>query len=231
MFNSNDRVLVVCAHPDDEVLGCGGTLARLRSMGIPVRIIFLGEGVSARFPDTEKFQDDIVKASEVREGEARAALACLGITDFIFYNNSCCRFDEKPLLYFVRLIESHIVDFLPTVVITHNLSETNIDHKITFSATEVACRPTGGTSVQAVIGMEIVCSGNFVFQQTFQPNLYVDISDDWSLKKEAWGCYANESREFPFPRSLIGLETLARYRGMQSDLAYAEAFMIFRSRL
>ena len=228
MFSSEDRLMVICAHPDDEVLGCGGLIAKIRTLGGTVRVLFLGEGVSARFPDSIPSDPRIAEANKLRETEATDALTSLGVDDVHFGDFLSCRFDTLPLINLVRIVESHLDTFRPTIVVTHNPSETNVDHKITYQATEVACRPRAEAPHKTILGMEIVCSGNFVFEKNFSPSFYVNIADEWQSKAEAWACYANEERNFPFPRCAKGLKTQARYRGMQAGLELAEAFSLLR---
>lgn len=228
IFEEDTRILVVAAHPDDEVLGCGGTIVRARDLGIEVAILFLGEGVSSRFDVADYGGDEFRAASAIRTKGAVAAMEELGVADFTFGSNYCCQFDTVPLLSLVKLIERKIAQFRPTVVLTHNPVEVNIDHSITYRSVEVACRPGGLSSVRTILGYEIPCSGNWTFEKAFKPNYFVDVSKSWDRKIGAWKCYRGEERPFPFPRSVEGLETMAKYRGMQSGLELAEGFQIFR---
>jgi len=104
----------------------------------------------------------------------------------------------------------------------------NIDHKITYQAVETACRPTRTWIPKSIYTFEIVCSGNWTFDSSFKPNIYIDVSKYWNQKIEAWHCYEGESRPFPFPWSDKGLETLAQFRGMASSLEMAEGFRLVR---
>lgn len=225
-----NRCLVVVAHPDDDILGAGGLMAKLLSRGVAIKVLFLGEGVSARFRTLESDEDkaNLLQAHLLRKDSCERALSLLGITDYKFCDYSCCKFDSLPLITLVREIEMVIDEFCPDLVLTHNMCEVNIDHKITYNAVETACRPIQGSSVRLILGMEVVCSGSFKFNEAFSPNLFVDISEHWEAKLNAWRQYEYETKPFPFPRSDIGLETLARYRGMQSGLNLAEAFKVFR---
>ena len=228
-LDAKARILVVAAHPDDEVLACGGTLARAISVGADVCVQFLGEGVSARFPfgqyDSAEYRD----ANAFRTESARQALRVLGISETIFGERYCCQFDTLPLITLTKAVEDTIDKFKPTILLTHNPSEVNVDHRVTFEAVEAACRPTRASVPKQIFTFEIVCSGNWTFETTFKPNTYVDVEAFWEKKLEAWHCYSREERPFPSPRSDIGLETLARYRGMQSSLVKAEAFRLMRA--
>jgi len=227
MFKKNDKVLIIAAHPDDEVIGCGGTILKAINTGAKVSILFLGEGVSTRFPKNEKSKE-CLKAIKYREVSAVKCLKILGVHDFDFNHYLCTKFDSYPIIDFVRLIEQKIKLFKPNIIFTHNTSEVNIDHVITHQATEIACRPTSNNSVKSVYTFEAVCSGNFKFDKKFNPNVYVDIKKYFKKKLNALKCYRNELKKYPFPRSIQGIEIQAKYRGLQSGLEYSEAFRLER---
>lgn len=224
----NSKILVVAAHPDDDLLGCGGTLVKAKSQNAKVKILFLGEGVSARFGVGKEDSEASLKAQEIRKKECRNSLKVLGINDYVFEERHCTQFDKYPLLNLVKSIEDQIEHFKPNLIFTHNPSEVNIDHKITYSAVEVASRPKKNSSLKAIYSFEIVCSGGWKFYKNFSPTTYVDITKYLSKKLKSWDEYKNETKSFPFPRSREGLETLAKYRGMQSFFKYAEAFKLER---
>lgn len=227
-FDSHTRLLVVAAHPDDEVLGCGGTLAKAISQGAQVAVMFLGEGISSRFPIGEYDSPEFAEQTARRRAEAERALAILGIKDVRYAHRLCAQFDTYPLLSIVKEIEEAMASFRPTMLFTHNPSEVNIDHRITHEAVEVACRPTRDFVAREIYAFEIVCSGGWKFAPSFKPNVFVDISQHWGKKMEAWHAYQGEARPFPFPRSDEGLETLAKYRGMTVGVEKAEAFHLAR---
>lgn len=224
----NKKILVVAAHPDDDILGCGGTLAKAISMNAKIKILFLGEGVSSRFDFGFANFTKLKKASNQRNKECIESLKVLGIKNYIFENRLCTRFDELPLLNIVKSVEREIKEFKPNIIFTHNRSEVNIDHKITFDAVEVACRPINKKFLKQVYSFEIVCSGNWKFEKNFSPNTYVDISKFFKKKIKSWSKYQKENKKFPHPRSIKGLEILARYRGIQSNTTFAEAFRLER---
>jgi|APSaa5957512535_1039671.scaffolds.fasta_scaffold18799_2 LmbE family N-acetylglucosaminyl deacetylase len=228
VFNKNSRIMVVVAHPDDETLGCGGTIIKAREAGARVAVLFLGEGVSARFTPNEYETEAFKEQTTIRQNGAKNALKILGIDNLEFGDRLCTQFDTYPLLDFVKTIERHIAVFKPNIIFTHGESEVNIDHKITHKAVEVACRPIGEVNKIAVYSIEIICSGSFKFNDVFKPNVYVDVEQYWNQKMKAWRCYAGESREFPFPRSEEGLKVLANYRGIQSGTKLAEGFKLER---
>ena len=228
-FTSETRLLVIAAHPDDEVLGCGGTIARAVRSGAKVGVLFLGEGISARFPIGQYEAPEFKEQTLRRENGARRALEVLGVKNLGFGTRYCAQFDTHPLLSIVKEIEQTMHEFRPTVLFTHNPSEVNIDHRLTYEATEVACRPTRDWLPKEIYTYEIVCSGNWKFDSAFLPNVYVDVSETWDTKMKAWECYEGEDRAFPFQRSVKGLETLAQFRGMAVGVSKAEAFRLVRS--
>ena len=148
---------------------------------------------------------------------------------FKFNHFLCTRFDAYPILNFVRIIENFIGQVKPNIIFTHNESEVNIDHVVTNKATEIACRPISKLPVKKIYAYEAVCSSNFKFKKNFSPDTYVDIKKYIKRKIKALKYYKNEIRNYPFPRSTLGIETQARYRGMQSGLEFAEAFELLRS--
>ena len=228
MILKNSKILVVAAHPDDDLLGCGGTLIKALSLKASIKILFLGEGVSSRFDFGHENSKESIKAKKKRMQECINSLNFIGIKNYVFEDRFCTRFDELPLLNLVKSIEREILLFKPTLIFTHNVSEVNIDHQITYKAVEVATRPTKKLSVREIYSFEVVCSGNWTFNKSFVPTTYVDISKEFKKKLKAWSFYKNETKPFPFPRSKKGLETLAKFRGMQSFLNYAEAFKLER---
>ncbi|MBT4732326.1 PIG-L family deacetylase [Candidatus Woesearchaeota archaeon] len=229
VLNKDQRILVIAAHPDDEVLGCGGTLAKAVKLGASIRVVFLGEGISARFPFGQYQSSEFDSQSKIRINEAKAALKVLNIKDVHFGDRLCVQFDTLPHITLVKDIEKHVNDFQPTILLTHNPSEVNIDHRLTYEAVEAACRPTGRKELpDEIYTFEIICSGSYKFLPFFSPNVFVDISDTWDIKVKAWECYEKESMDFPFPRSIEGLKTLAMYRGLASGIEKVEAFNLAR---
>jgi LmbE family N-acetylglucosaminyl deacetylase len=227
-FYKGQRILIVGAHPDDEVLGCGGTIAKAISMGAEIAVQFLGEGISARFPFDQHDNTEFKNQTKVRMDGAKKALNVLGISDYEFGARLCGQFDKYPLISIVKDIERQLASYQPNMLLTHNPSEVNIDHRLTYEAVEVACRPTRDFIPDEIYTFEIPCSGSWTFESTFKPNVFVNISEHWVKKLEAWSCYEGEERPFPFPRSVEGLKSVAQYRGLMSNLKMAEAFRMVR---
>ena len=135
-FNSDSKILFILAHPDDEVLGAGGMISKAKSFGATIRIVWLGEGVSARFAENQFNSDDYKKANAIRKNGAINAMKVLGVLDYSFGDWHCLRFDKIPFLDITKKIEKEIFSFRPTLIVTHNPVEVNIDHVITFKAVE-----------------------------------------------------------------------------------------------
>ena len=226
--NEQSRILIIAAHPDDEVLAMGGTIARFKALTAHVKVQFLGEGVSARFEHNDIGNQKFLEQSKVRLDGARSALHSLKVDDVIFGSRLCCRFDAIDSLDIIKDIERTIADYDPTHIFTHNPIEVNIDHRITYRCVEAAVRPKLEQSLRAIYSFEIVCSGNWTFMEQFKPTTYVNIEEYWQEKLKAWHCYKGENRAFPFPRSDEGLEALAKYRGLQAGMSKAEGFSVLR---
>lgn len=227
-FNSKTRLLVVAAHPDDEVLGCGGTVLKAIKHGAQVGIMFLGEGISARFPVGQYDRPEFYEQTESRKKEARNALKMLGVKTAWFGERLCVQFDTYPFISLTKDIEEKIREFRPNMVFTHNPSEVNIDHRITYEAVEVASRPVSRCFPKEIYAFEVACSGNWKFDPHFKPNVFVDVDEFWAKKMKVWRCYKGEQRSFPHFRSEKGLEVLATFRGMAVGIKMAEAFRLVR---
>jgi LmbE family N-acetylglucosaminyl deacetylase len=221
------RTLIVVAHPDDEILGCGGLMAAYGSK-FRFRVVFVAEGSSCRFNSDQV--DEISKAITQRSQAAERALSKLNVTDLHFYNNPCGQLDQTPILSMNKLIEKQINDFKPTAVITHSSLDANSDHRRVCESVIMATRPGALNFVQHVFSCEIPSSSEWAFISQFAPNFFIQLSQaELDMKIEALLEYDSEVREFPFPRSKIGIETFAKYRGMQAATKFAESFQLIRS--
>lgn len=221
------KALVIAAHPDDEVLGCGGTMARYATEGHEVNTLILGEGVTARdnVRDSESRKEELTRLRD----DARKANGILGVKEVFFGDFPDNRFDTVPLLDIIKTIEKTIFEVEPEHVYTHYSGDLNIDHRITTRAVMTACRPIPETVVKDLVSFEVCSSTEWDFTSAFRPNRYTNISRYLKKKKEAMMSYRTEMREFPHPRSLRGIEVTAAYRGMQSGICSAEAFMTLRN--
>jgi LmbE family N-acetylglucosaminyl deacetylase len=217
-------VLVLAAHPDDEVLGCGGALARHADEGAEIHVAFLADGVNSR--DTVD-----TAALDARRIAARRALAELGVTSVSFGDLPDNRLDTVPLLDIVKLAEAQIAEHRPDTLYTHHAGDVNIDHRRLHEAVVAATRPQAGQSVRTLLFFEI--ASNTEWQPpgsapAFAPNWFVDIGVQLERKLRALDAYAMELRPWPHPRSRQGVEHLARWRGATIGAEAAEAFILGR---
>jgi len=223
------NVLVVAAHPDDEILGCGGTLARHVAEGDRVQAVILAEGATARGGSRDELADaaDI----EVLRLSACAAAKAIGAEPPRFEGLPDNRLDGLDRLDIIKRVETAFADLQPAVIYTHFGGDLNIDHRITSEAVLAACRPLPNATVHAVYAFETVSSTEWAPASAvigFQPTHFVDIAAYLQNKREALGCYDTEMRAFPHSRSIEALDALARWRGASVGREAAEAFMLLR---
>ena len=218
----NKKILVVAAHPDDEVLGCGGTMARHAKNGDKVHIVFMSNGVNSR--GNVKYNEE----NERREC-AKKASEILGAQTPKFFDFPDNMMDTVPLLEIVKELEVYIQELQPNIVYTHYKGDLNIDHQITYQAVMTACRPTPRNSITQIYLFEILSSTEWSITSTFSPAHFVDISDEFELKIKALKMYKEEIKDFPNSRSIESLTALSVFRGGSMGLNFAEAFSIERS--
>jgi len=223
-----ERVLVVAAHPDDELLGVGGTLARHSAMGDAVNILILAEGVTARHGTRERSagEGDIAALMDA----ARSAARLVGAAEPRFAGFPDNRMDEVALLDVVKCVEQCLSELHPSIVYTHYAGDLNIDHQIACQSVVTACRPLPGTSVRAIYAYETLSSTEWAapLEPVFAPNRFVDISNYLEVKLRALDFYRGEMRAFPHPRSREAVAALAHDRGASIGVDAAEAFMVLR---
>lgn len=223
-MNEKLPVLVIAAHPDDEVLGCGGTIARIVQEGTPVSIAILGEGITSRFSKRSVLTEDLLE--ELHKNSKKAA-EILGVTDVRFFSLPDNRFDTVPLLDIVKIIESLISEIQPSIIFTQHGGDLNVDHTLIFKATLTAARPLQGSPVKQVLAYEVPSSTDWVFQKgqkVFSPNVFYDISSTLDKKMEALAAYKDEMREPPHPRSFDALRENTFRWGHIIGVKSAEAF-------
>lgn len=227
MANNTD-VLVVAAHPDDEVLGCGGTIARLHREGAAVHVVLLADGESSRAGQPDAIDAGLVTA---RNAAAEAAAKVLGVASVAVHQLPDNRLDQLDLLDVVKVVEAAIARIKPATVFTHHSGDVNVDHSVLHEAVLAACRPQPGHSVKDLYFFEVASSTEWRppgSAAPFVPNHFVDISATLSLKMKALEAYASELRPFPHPRSLEAVRALAEWRGATAGVRAAEAFMVGR---
>lgn len=222
-------VLVVAAHPDDEILGVGGTVARHVAEGDLVYAFILGEGQTSRGVHREDIGQEVVE--ELHRNTLESAKA-VGFREVFFADFPDNRFDEVDLLDLVKAVEQKIQELQPQIVYTHYSGDLNVDHQYTARAVLTATRPIGDYCVQEIYAFETLSSSEWNFdhsaQPAFCPNVFVDITDHYGKKEQAMNCYVSELCTFPHPRSLTGMDVLSKVRGMAAGMERAEAFMLLR---
>ncbi len=221
------KVLVIAAHPDDEILGCGGTLARHTKEGDVVHILIVAEGATSR--DDDRNRD--ARSEEINDlsRSAGKAAAILGAEKPVFLGLPDNRLDSLSLLDVVKPIEVIVEDIQPDIVYTHYSGDLNIDHRIVSTAAMTACRPLPGSSVRAIYCFETLSSTGWDNNDCdFRPNRWIDISETMDKKIAALEAYEQEMRPFPHARSLEAVAALARVRGSSVGIHAAEAFAVVR---
>jgi LmbE family N-acetylglucosaminyl deacetylase len=226
-----NTILVIAAHPDDEALGCGGTMARLSREGCDVYTLILGEGITSR----NKKRDRTERENEIAElgNQAEDANKILGVKEVYTYDFPDNRFDTVALLDIIKTIEKIKDGVKPDIVFTHHQGDLNIDHQITFKAVMTACRPTKDESVKEIYSFEIASSTEWNATSSltyFMPDYFVDISKCLKVKINALKGYETELRDFPHPRSLEAVELNAKLWGVKMGFEAAEAFKTIRVR-
>ena len=222
-------VLVVAAHPDDEILGVGGTVARHVAEGDLVYALILGEGQTSRGAHRKDISQEVVE--ELHRNTLESAKA-VGFREVFFADFPDNRFDEVDLLDLVKAVEQKIQELQPQIVYTHYSGDLNVDHQYTARAVLTATRPIGDYCVQEIYAFETLSSSEWNFdhsaQPAFCPNVFMDITDYYDKKEQAMNCYVSELCDFPHPRSLTGMDVLSKVRGMAAGMERAEAFMLIR---
>jgi len=221
--------LVIAVHPDDEVLGCGASIAKWVTSGESVHIIIMAEGATSRDP----VRDINNKSIELLQLEksARQAAKILGASSVKLLNFPDNRMDSLDLLDITKTVELEVNRLKPTTVVTHHEGDLNIDHRIVHKAVITACRPQGENFVNRILTFETPSSTEWQLSGTnvvFRPNWFENISSTLDIKMKALQKYHTEMREWPHPRSFQGVEHLARWRGATVGCEAAEAFMLLR---
>lgn len=222
--------LVIAAHPDDEVLGCGATIARLIAAGWVVHVLIVAEGATSRAithdpTQHEKELSDLARCAQ----EANLILGSSSIQLLSMPDN---RMDGMELLDVIKIVEAEIDRHRPSLVMTHHVGDVNIDHATLHNAVMTACRPQPGYSVKTLLFFEVPSSTEWrpsASGRAFIPDYFYDVSQYLERKLQALNAYAPEMRAFPHPRSVQAVEHLARWRGATVGCAAAEAFMLGRA--
>ena len=222
----NKRILIVAAHPDDEVLGCFGTIARLIQEGYEAYTLILGEGKTSR--DNKRQRDYRKVDLTVLRTEIEDANSIIGIKKVFVESFPDNRFDSVDLLDIIKVISKVKEEVEPDIIFTHYEHDLNIDHQITYKAVITATRPMKNECVKEIYSFEILSSTEWKYPLSFSPDTYYDIETTLDLKIKAMQQYTSELCEFPHPRSLEGISLNATYHGMRVGLKAVEAFKCIR---
>ena len=229
-----ERICIIAAHPDDEVLGCGGTAARHADTGDEVHVLIMAEGATARADEGDR-NGNYVEERKALRAAAETAASILGTKSPAFADFPDNRMDTAALLDVTKRIEQMIGKIKPDIVYTHHGGDLNIDHRIVHQAVLTACRPLPDSPVRAIYTFETVSSTEWSSLEedagAFRPTRFVDISGQLERKLAALGAYGMEMRTPPHARSKENVSALAAHRGASAGLMAAEAFMVVRERV
>jgi len=215
-----NNILVIAAHPDDELLGCGGTIAKHIRNGDNVCFVIVCEGSSHRGVDQE----------DNEQHHALLAAKILGVQDVKMLGFPDQKLDTYTLTEIITPLEEIVNSFRPSIVYCQYGGDINRDHELLFKAIMVAVRPTV-EFIDSVYAFDTASSTEWAYPRSFTPDTWVDINDTLKLKLEAMSCYKSELCDYPHPRSLKGLENKAKAWGNQACMEAAEVFMTIRRSL
>jgi len=216
------KILFIVAHPDDEVLGCGGTILKHIAQGNEVSILILGEGETSR---------EVGSNVQKRQNQAQLVAELLGVEKLFLEQLPDNKFDSLALLEVIKIIEKYVLKIKPEIIYTHFANDLNIDHRVTFKAVLTACRPQPNFFVKRIFSFEVLSSTEWQaknFGKVFRPTVYENVTDFIEKKLKVMQTYEKEIREYPHPRSLKGIKVQAQYRGIESGYKFAEAFQLVR---
>ena len=216
------RILVVAAHPDDEVLGMGGTIALHTSRGDQVRVLVVTDGSSTQYPGDADTRSR-------KEEEARRAARELGVEDYVHLDHPDMRLDTLEHVEVNRVVEEHLRDLAPAIVYTVQ-PDVNSDHRVLFDSVAVATRPVPGQPVRRLLTYAPSSSTEWTPAAVnwFVPNWYVDVTETIGRKLAAFAHYETERREYPHPRSERAIRATAEFHGTACGCEYAEPFVLVR---
>jgi N-acetylglucosamine malate deacetylase 1 len=233
MSNESQSLLVVVAHPDDEVLGCGATVALRGLQGYKTHLLIVAAGIAGRYGNPSVFQEEIaLKTARLKEemGLAARLLGFQTVQTLDFPDN---RLDTVSRMDIAHAIDAVVEKIQPEILFTHHPGDYNWDHSIAFDAVLMAARVNPGEwSPKRIYSFEVPSATERAWQdpaRAFHPNVHVDVSATIEKKKQAMKLYESEYRDYPHPRSVEGIEFLARKRGSEVGIEYAEAFCLIRA--
>lgn len=222
-----NKILVIAAHPDDEVLGMGGTIAKLTAEGKEVSLLIVTDGSSSQYRNA----DNLAKIIETKKQETRRCADVLGIKEILYGGLPDMKLDATPHIEINQAIE-RVIDYLqPDTVFTHFWGDVNCDHQNVFKSTLVAVRPVAGQVVRELYCYRVPSSTEWTPNMTdtmFMPNTFVDITEYAEQKYEAFSMYATELRDYPHPRSVRHLRETDKAAGLRVGMLSAEEFVVLR---
>lgn len=222
------NILVIVAHPDDELLGVAGTIRRSVDSGDEAKCLILAEGMTSR---TTKREDTDRAVLNSLHNDTLESAKHIGYNEVFFADFPDNRMDGCELLDVVKVVEKHIEAFKPDVIYTHHFGDLNVDHQVVNQAVLTASRPIGKDCVKEIYTFETPSSTEWQYRyatDVFRPNVFVDIESTIDAKINAMACYESELRDYPHPRSLEALRIIAKRWGTVVGMNYCEAFELIR---
>lgn len=220
---------MIAAHPDDEVLGMGGTIAKHTSKRDNVSIIYLATGITSRNKNnSKKNKEDNLKDIKKLQNDAKKSAKLLKVKNIKFYDFPDNEMDGIGLLKIVKIIENEIKIIKPDRIYTNHYNDLNVDHRAVFNATITACRPSSIYSVKEILCFEVLSSTEWNYPYKFNANYFVDVKGNIDKKIKAMKCFSGEIRKFPHPRSPENIHHVAGRWGAISGFVEAEAFELIR---
>jgi LmbE family N-acetylglucosaminyl deacetylase len=230
-FLRNKRIMIVVAHPDDELLGLGATMNKvINDYGVIAHVVILGEGITSRSDnhEPELWKEELA----IHNANIRSAQSAIGYQSVSIYSLPDNRFDTIALLDIIKIIELEKESFSPEIIFTHHGGDVNVDHQRCFEAVITACRPMAHEKVKTIITFETPSGTEWRASSDprhFIPNMFVNISEEnLRAKINAMECYEFEKRQFPHPRSPEALRIFAQRWGITVGSELAEAFCVVR---
>ena len=220
------RILVVAAHPDDEVLGVGATIKKM-SKDHEIYILIVTDGCSSQYRG-----QNVEKMIAEKKVMAKKAAELLGAKDVLFGDLPDMRLDTMPHTEVNAVIERAVDEISPEIVFTHHYGDVNLDHQMCYKSTMVATRPSTGSCVKKIYTYEVLSATEWqssTAPHVFIPNTYVEVDDEMlDCKKQAMKTYTMEFRKYPHTRSAEAIDHLAAFRGQSVGVCAAEAFCLVR---
>lgn len=230
-YLENKRILIVVAHPDDEIIGLGSTIHKLvNNYNCFVKCLILGEGITSRDKtrDVEKRKKDL----KIHRSNIISSKKIIGYQELAIYDFPDNRFDSVDLLDIVKVIEKEKKKFLPDVIFTHHYGDLNIDHQLTYKSVITATRPLEDETATSIITFETFSGTEWqpsIDPRIYRPNFFIEITKkELEIKKRAMNCYHFEKRDYPHPRSVKALEIFAKRNGILAGCNLAESFCLIR---